>query len=514
MRVLDAEAMREVDRFAIEELGVPSLVLMENAAIGLADAIGEGYPEASSAAIFCGPGNNGGDGLALARHLTSRGYEVEIILMTGGGSLTGDASVQMKICENLGLPCRELDKEDSTLAAVEAASRLDLVVDALFGTGLSRPLAGGFAELVNAINALPIPCLAVDLPSGLNGSTPEIMGPHIQSELTVTFAAPKIAHVLAPAAEAVGDVVIADLGVPAELIDNAPGGLHLVTAEDLEGVLAPRAAASHKGDFGHALILAGSVGKSGAAILAARGAVGSGAGLVTVATPEPIVPTVELGSLESMTLPLAVGPEGGLRSDNTEAILDFCRGKQVLAMGPGLGVLDSTVELVRELVRSSETPIVLDADGLNAFAGAADLLTAAKVDMVLTPHPGELARLMGVDASEIQADRLASARSAARLTGCVVVLKGFQTLVAEPSGRVFVNSTGNPGMASGGTGDVLTGILTGFLSQGLDTSMAACLGVYLHGLAGDLATSERGQLGLRAEDLLTYLPAAVQELES
>jgi len=508
MRILDADAMREVDRAAIEDQGIPSLVLMENAAIGLADAIGETYPEATSAAIFCGPGNNGGDGLALARHLNARGYQVEIRLVTSGSGLSADAGVQLETCKNQGLTLQEVGPEDFKLDVVESAGNLDLVVDALFGTGLTRPLSGHFAQVVEAINTLPIPCVAVDLPSGLNGSRATFMGPHIQSELTVTFAAPKIPHVLLPAAEAVGEVVVADLGIPRELVERATGDLHLLIGDELVGYLSPRAPTGHKGDYGHAMIVAGSVGKAGAAILAARGAVRSGAGLVTVATPESVLQTVELGSLESMTLPLAASRDGGLSEQSVDTILAFAHGKQVLAVGPGLGTSASTVQVIRSIVAAAEIPVVLDADGLNAFAGAMESLRESGAEKILTPHPGELARLLGVSTAEIQADRIASARSAARQADAVVVLKGFQTLIAEPTGAVFVNPTGNPGMASGGTGDVLTGIISGLLSQGLDASRAACLGVFVHGSAGDRAMAELGPIALTASDLLAHLPDA------
>ena len=513
MKILDAAAMREVDRTAIEEMGIPSLVLMENAAMGLADSIGEAYPDVAAVAIFCGPGNNGGDGLALARHLTARGYEVEILVVTGGRGLRGDAEVQLQICRKAGLAIHEDQGEESIFAAVDLVSGADLVVDAVFGTGLTRPLEGMFARLVEAINMLPIPCVAVDLPSGLNGSSHGVMGPHVQADLTVTFGAPKVPHVLLPAAGSVGQVVVADLGIPPGLIAEAAGDLHLLTEEDLSGYLAPRPAASHKGDFGHALIVAGSVGKSGAAILAARAAVRSGAGLVTVAAPEPIVQTVELGSLESMTLPLAVGDGGGLDPRTVDEILDFSRDKRALAVGPGLGIHDSTAAAVRAIVAGCDLPLVLDADGLNAFEGAIDDLSAAACTRVLTPHPGELARMVGQSVSEIQADRVLSVRDAARRSGAVVVLKGAQTLVASPSGGVYINATGNPGMASGGTGDVLTGILVGLLAQGLDAMSAACLSVWVHGAAGDGALEGRGTLALTAGDVLTALPAALQELQ-
>ena len=512
MRILDAESMHQVDRAAIEDFGIPGLVLMENAAIGLADAIAETYPEVVSAAIFCGPGNNGGDGLALARHLTIRGYHVEVSLLGSGQNLSGDAQVQLNICQGQGVPISEYGPEDDLHHAVDSARGLDLVVDALFGIGLTRPLSGHFAELVEALNNIPVPRLAVDLPSGLNGSRAEIPGTHIEADLTVTFGAPKVAHILSPAADAVGEVVVADLGAPTELIDRAAGDLHLLVGEELRSQLIPRPAASHKGDFGHVVILAGSTGKAGAAILAARSAVRSGAGLVTVAAPEPIVQTVDLGSVESMTLSLPTSESGGLAAEAAAMVLDFVQGKQVLAVGPGLGIESSTIEVIQAVVLGSEIPVVLDADGLNAFADAFERLAERSAETVLTPHPGELGRLLSKSSVEVQADRVAAAKSAAVRAGSVVVLKGHQSLVSAPSGEVYINQTGNPGMATGGTGDVLTGLIASLVGQGHSALTAAQLGVFLHGVAGDVAAADQGEAGLGASDLLDNLPEAFRRL--
>lgn len=512
MKILDAESMREVDRAAIEDFGIPSLVLMENAAIGLADAVAECYPEVVSAAIFCGPGNNGGDGLALARHLTIRGYHVEVSLLSTGQNLSGDAQVQLNICQGQGVPISEYGPEDDLHHAVESARGLDLIVDALFGIGLTRPLSGHFAEIVERLNNVPVPRLAVDLPSGLNGSSAEIPGTHIEADLTVTFGAPKIAHILSPAAEAVGKLVVADLGAPTELIERADSDLHLLVGDELRSQFIPRPAASHKGDFGHVVILAGSTGKAGAAILAARGAVRSGAGLVTVATPEPIVQTVDLGSVESMTLSLPCSESGGLAAEAAAMVLEFAKGKQVIAVGPGLGIEPSTAEVIRSVALSSEIPMVLDADGLNAFVGSIDRLAERSAETVLTPHPGELGRLLSRSSAEVQADRIAAAKGAAVRSGSVVVLKGHQSLVSAPNGEVYINQTGNPGMASGGMGDVLTGLIASLMAQGNSALTAAQLGVHLHGLAGDVAAADRGEVGLAAEDLLGSLPEAFRRL--
>ena len=518
MRILSAEAMREVDRRAVEELGLPSLVLMENAAIGLAEAVGELFAEAESAAIFCGPGNNGGDGLALARHLAIRGYDVAVWLV-GGKEPAGDAAVQLRVCRGQGLEIESLADEGELEAALAAAGAADLVVDALFGTGLTRPLEGVFAALAERLGELPVPVLAVDLPSGLSGSSPEPLGPHVVADATVTFAAPKLAHVFPPAAEAVGELVVTDLGIPRSIVEEVEeedGPLHLVVGEELAADLPERPADSHKGDYGHVLVVAGSPGKAGAAVLTARAAVRAGAGLVTVAVPEPLLATVDAGSLESMSLALPARGSGQLAPDAVAAALAAAEGKDVLALGPGLGEDAETAETIREIVRRAELPLVLDADGLNAFAGRLRELRERTAPTVLTPHPGELGRLLGVPTAEVQAGRLAAARRAAAESGATVVLKGHLTLVAEPPsggrpGAVHVSTAGNPGMASGGTGDVLTGTVAGLWGW-LGTPAAVPLAVHLHGVAGDLAAAVIGEASLSAGDVIEALPPAFHTL--
>ncbi len=507
MRILTADEMREVDRRAIEDLGIPSMVLMENAAIGVVDALAETFPEVESVAIFCGPGNNGGDGLAVARHLDARGYRLRTFLVIGGSPPRGDAALQLEIVERSGLPVERVEPDSDLVPVLAAGAGFDLIVDALFGTGLTRPLAGHFAELAVGLQS-STPVLAVDLPSGLDGSRGEIPGPCWRADLTVTFAAPKVAHVFTPAAERIGRVVVTDLGIPPALIDEAPGDLHLLIGQELAACLATRAAPAHKGDFGHALLVGGSPGKSGAVILAARAAVRGGAGLVTVAVPEPLLSTVDGGSLESMTVALPSASTGDLGSGAAEAVLVAAEGKQAVALGPGLGLGVEAVATVRRLAAELALPLVLDADALNAMAGRLSELASRAAPTVLTPHPGEMGRLLGVSASEIQVDRPAAARRAAELSQAVIVLKGHQTLIADPEGGLYVNPTGNPGMATGGSGDVLTGLVTAFLAQGYEALIASQLAVYLHGLAGDLAAGDGAPEALRAGDLVTTLPRA------
>jgi NAD(P)H-hydrate epimerase len=504
--------MRAVDRRAIEELGIPSLVLMENAALGVVDALGECYPGAETVVVLCGPGNNGGDGLAAARHLSVRGYRVRAFVVHSGARLRGDAAAQLEICRRMEIPLEEVTRADQLPLLVRACWRSDLVVDALFGTGLTRPLGGLYGELIRQLEGLPHPVLAVDLPSGLDAGRAEAPGPHLAASLTVTFAAPKVAHVLEPAADSVGELVVTDLGVPRWLVEEAEGGFELLLAEELAAFLGPRPAASHKGDFGHALVVAGGTGMVGAAILAARAAVRSGAGLVTLGIPAPFASGAVLGSLESLTLPLSADRQGHLSRAAVEEVLAACEGKQVLALGPGLGQRGETPEAIREVAIGCPLPLVLDADGLNAFAGRAEELARRPAPTVLTPHPGELARLLAAPKDELMANRLETVRDVAKKTGSVLVLKGHQSLIATPDGGVALSPTGNPGMASGGSGDVLTGALAGLAAQGYELRLAAWLAVYLHGLAGDLACQEKGEVSLAAGDLVEALPEAFRRL--
>ncbi len=526
MRVLTAAEARAFDRWAIDELGVPALVLMENAALALAEAIGASFGEARRVAIFCGPGNNGGDGLALARQLVTRGYEVGVFLAAFGRPLSDDCARQLAICRAMNLAVFELGSDWQESAA--SAATADLVVDALFGTGLERPLRAPYAALVEWINELELPRLAVDLPSGLDAGRGQPIGPAVRADATVTFGAPKIAHLLLPAAEWVGELSVADLGVPFEASPGAVGDLEVLTGEDLAHALPSRASGAHKGEFGHLLLVAGSRGKAGAAILAARAAVSAGAGLVTVATVESAWAAIAGAVPEAMSLPLPADANGSLPFAALARLLEAAEARDVLAVGPGLGQSGGTFRLIRSLVLgASGVPVVLDADGLNAFAapeatagakrgragkGGLGLLAQRRAATVLTPHPGELARLLGCSTAEVESDRLASARRAAELSGAIVVLKGARTLVALPSGEVSINSTGNPGMASGGSGDVLTGLLAARLGQGDEPVFAAQLAVHLHGLAGDLAVAAGIGPAVPAGTLAGYLPQAYAQL--
>lgn len=506
MKILDSAQMRNVDRRTTERYGVPSIVLMENAALAVADAVERHYPEAEKIAVFCGTGNNGGDGFAAARHLLLRGARPEIHLVGDRAKISGDALVNLEACDRLGIAITSVDTVEDLEMAVISASRCDLILDAIFGTGLDRPAEGLQADALIAIGALEIPVVAVDLPSGLDASSAAVRGPVLDAALTVTFAAPKIAHVFAPAADCCGEIVIADISIPDAAIDEEPAALSLITPEGVLPLVERRAAESHKGTYGHVAIVAGSDGKSGAAILAARGAIRTGAGLVTVLTDDATARIVDAASAESMTFAI------GRTTAGQDRILEFLASRDAVLIGPGLPDEEGTYEFVRELLPRIEIPLVVDASALNACRGRIDSLRREGAVRVLTPHPGELARLMDVSTPAILEDRIGAVRTAAERSGAVVVLKGNQTLVASPDGVVRVNPTGNAGMASGGMGDVLGGMIAVFLAQGHAPADAAAAAVWLHGFTGDLLAEETADIGLAALDLAEAIPRAIRKL--
>lgn len=509
MRILTAGESRAIDRRAIEELGVPGAVLMENAALAVVEALVSGFPEIARIAVVCGPGNNGGDGFAVARHLATRGFEVDVALDRFGRDLSTDCAAQLEICRRIGLEVHELANGEPD----ERFGDAPLLVDALFGTGLSRPLEGAAASRVESLARGSARRLAIDLPSGLDADRAVPVGPILSAERTVTFVALKPAHVLPPAADLCGEVAVADLGVPVSLA-GGPGALHLLLSEEVAAWLPPRSPEAHKGHFGHALLLAGSRSLPGAAILAARATVRGGAGLVTVAAPAELGTALAAASPESMQLPLPTTADGGAGFEGLERLLEAAATRSAVAIGPGLGRDPETVRLVERFALSVSRPLLLDADGLAPFEGACEGLAGRPAPTVMTPHPGELARLLGTSVEAIQYDRLGAARDAASRSGAVVVLKGRRTLVAAPDGEVWVNATGGPALASGGSGDVLTGLLLARLAQGDDATIAAAVAVHLHGVAGDLATERSGGPAVAAGELADTIPAAYRRVST
>ncbi len=524
MKILTAAEMQRVDRLTSEQYGIPSLTLMENAGRAVADFLVERFSplKTQKVAILCGRGNNGGDGLVVARLLRERGLEPRVVLLADPKSLKGDAATNFERLEGSGPP--DIAPDSAAWQRVKNSLQgTTLIVDALLGTGLSKPLEGFLLEVVRDINsAFPgARIVAVDLPSGVSGDSGELMGKSARADFTVTFTAPKLAHVFPPACERAGEWVVRPIGTPPELLEKDPQlFLNLTSREDLGWLVRPRKLEAHKGDFGHVLLLAGSVGKTGAAAMGAKAALRAGAGLVTLATAKSALPIIAALGMEFMTEPLPETEAGtiSLRALDYGRLDKLVEGKTVLAVGPGLGNVPETAELVRTVVNTYDLPLVLDADGLNAFAGCMSTFRArgegGLAPAVLTPHPGEMARLAGRRTGEILARRVEIAREFAARHRVTLVLKGFRTLTASPEGHVWVNPTGNPGMATGGTGDILTGVLAGLLAQHLErpATEVAAAAVFLHGLAGDLAARELGQASMIAGDLLNCLPPAFLEL--
>lgn len=518
MEVLDAARMREADRVTIEELRTPGLVLMENAGLRAAEAIADEAPEVETSAILvlCGRGNNGGDGFVVARHLARLGAAPHVVLVGGTlEDLRGDARTMADAWVHGGGGFDEASDEAGWDDLEVLLGDVDIVVDALFGTGLSRPLEGLPARVVEDVNRFDSYVVSIDMPSGVLADASVPVGPAIEADLTVTFARPKPAHLLPPAEALSGDLVLVDIGIPDWAVERTAPDLHWVVAEDVAVLLPEREEDAHKGVFGHVLVVGGSVGKAGAPALTGAAALTSGAGLVTLAAPSSVRAEVASFAPELMSAALATSKAGGLGKGAAAAALELAAERDVLAVGPGLGQAAPTPAEVRDLVRRAEVPVVLDADGLNAFAGRSRPTLAKRKaeELVLTPHPGEAGRLYGVGAAEIQSDRLGWARRIARDAGAVCVLKGFRTIVADPEGRAFIHSTGNPGLASGGTGDVLTGIIAAFLAQGLEALDAVLVAVHLHGLAAEVAVEETAtEATLTASSLIASLADAERRL--
>jgi hydroxyethylthiazole kinase-like uncharacterized protein yjeF len=530
MKALTASEMRDVDRLTTERYGISGLQLMENAGAAVAEYLWSSHPElrAASVVILCGKGNNGGDGFVIARRLRERGVVPQVILFADPTSVGGDAAVNLKNWQQQMGSLRVISSASDWESVRASVAEADLVVDALLGTGLKGPVEGLLAQVIEDVNAAaaqarvrpdfkPLHVVAVDMPSGLPSDGQEFGGPIICAEATVTLTAPKVGQLLSPRAECVGKLVVREIGTPPALLEDDAGlRLHWMESREFRGLPLVRSRQSHKGDFGHALIAAGSTGKTGAAVLAGRAALRVGAGLVTVATSPDALPIVAAGMPEFMTAPLVPDKPGMAKMKTVGgAFTGLMSGKSVLAMGPGLGTAPETQKWIRSIVATTDLPVILDADALNAYAVQPDDLARHKTQLLaITPHPGEMARLLGARSCDVQARRLDVAREAAERWRAFVILKGFHSILATPDGRAFVNTTGNPGMAKGGSGDVLTGILAGLTAEFgcRPWERTLALGVYLHGRAADIAASRFGEIPLLATDVIEALPEAFSEL--
>lgn len=517
MKIVSSAEMREIDRVSSERYGVPSLTLMENAGAAVAELALALYSSAKTFGVICGRGNNGGDGFVAARKLYEARREVRLLLLSDPGELRGDAATNFA-----KLPKASIADEISSRFAIfknwDEAARAeifssDVLIDAILGSGFRPPVRGLYAEAIERINASSPPVVAVDIPSGADTDVMgEQTGSVARANAMVTFTAPRPAHVFGNLTE--GPVVIAPIGSPEEAIQSSLN-LNVTTPHEIAPLIGPRPRDSNKGMYGHVLVAGGSVGKTGAAAMAGFSALRTGAGLVTVATPRSALPMVAVPHPELMTEPLTETEAGTISLEAFAHFEQIAEKKTVLAIGPGISRDPSSAEFVRAVVRKSQTAIVLDADGLNAFEGRDNLLNGRARTLVLTPHPGEMARLTGLSIPAIQRDRVNLARSFAREHELILVLKGDRTIVANGNGEAWVNTTGNPGMATGGTGDILTGIIAGMLAQNPKRQFESVLAaVYIHGLAGDVACESTGEHSLVATDLISALPEAFRRIRA
>ena len=492
--LVTAAEMRAMDRETIDALGLPAALLMEHAGRAVADVVAARVRPGARVAVVCGTGGNGGDGFVCARWLRERGFDARVRLAKGRPKPGGEAALHLAVYERMGGPVADGVDVDGA----------EVIVDALLGTGLANPVTGALAGAIETMNRASALRVAVDVPSGLDSDTGAVLGVAVAADVTVTLGCAKLGIVSHPGSERAGELIVADIGIPARL---AKTQAFLLEALDAARLVPHRSMGGHKGTFGHVVVAAGSAGKVGAALLAASGALHGGAGLVTMATPAAAAPYV-LGRIPE-AMHAVFDPEAADADAVLAAVLD---GKRALVWGPGMPTSDAAGETVRRLAVAIELPVVLDADALNHLGTDVAILKRARGPRLLTPHPGEAARLLGGEARAVQVDRVAAARQIAASSGAVVVLKGARTVVAAPDGTVTINPTGNPGMGTGGSGDVLSGVLGALLAQGLGPLEAARLGVYIHGLAGDRAAAARGQIGLVAGDLVSELGPAFASL--
>src|SRR6266576_2702668 len=511
MKIVTADEMREIDRATSERFGVPSLTLMENAGTAVAEFVLQHHPSAKRIGVICGKGNNGGDGFVAARKLHESGREVGVTLLASSSELKGDAAAMFARLPVTAIPVSA--KDELKRGPASEVFKTEILIDAVLGTGFRPPVSGLYAEAIAALNTSAATVVSVDIPSGADADVMgEQTGAVARSDAIVTFTAPRPAHIFGMLTT--GPIIVSPIGSPDEAIVSSLN-LNVITPRDVASVIGPRPPAANKGNFGHVLVLGGSLGKAGAAAMAGMAVLRSGGGLCTVATAKDVLQTVAGFYPELMTEPLEQTEEGTISGTlpNRRRIDALIQGKTVLAVGPGISRQQDTAKLVRSLLSKCQVPVVLDADGLNAFEGHAEELNGKGRSLVITPHPGEMARLVGSSVAAVQRDRLNVARTFAREHGVIVVLKGHRTVIAEPDGEVWVNTTGNPGMATGGTGDILTGMVAGFLAQNPERILEAVIvAVHLHGLAGDAACEIMREQSLIATDLLAALPEAFRRV--
>jgi len=516
MKVLTSTQMKEIDRTTIEEIGILGTILMENAGKQIFKKLREKFPKLSKEkiVIVAGKGNNGGDGFVVARHLYNQGANPYVLLLASKGEVRGDAAVNLKKAEKIGIKVNEVCSPKGWKLQKEKISQATLLVDAIFGTGLVKPAQGLYVDVIEEINKSKAYKIAVDIPSGLSSDTFQIIGPCVRADLTVTLAAPKVSQVFPPAEEYVGELVVADIGVPSSLFDDEKLKLELVEKKTILPYFRRRRKDTHKGTYGHLFIVSGSLGKTGAAAMAGKAALKMGAGLVTVGTPESCLPIVARSMDELMTEPLAETQEKTISHEALKKVLSLLEGKDALMIGPGISTNKSTAEFVLSLMPKINVPSVVDADALNILASKPETIKSLRQPAVLTPHPGEFARLLNISTREVVERKLELAPQFAEEYGVYLVLKAYRTITATPEGKVFINPTGNPGMATAGSGDVLSGMIASMIVQEKNLLGAVLAAIYIHGLSGDIGAKKLGEKALTAGDIIRYLPSGLRRLES
>ena len=513
--VSTAKEMQEIDDLAINKYGIKGLELMENAGKGIVEALKKRFGNFSSKRVlmFCGKGNNGGDGFVAARLLFNMGIHVTVLLLEKQADLKNDAAINAESARKLGIKIIEVEKTNVHLLE-HSLENCDIVIDALFGTGLTRPVNGRYKQAIEKINQAQKFVTAVDIPSGLDSDTGRLMGTCIRADLTLALALLKRSHLLFPAAELVGELEIIDIKIPSEVIDSQAIKVQVVEEADLRPWFRKRSTDSHKGNYGHVLVIAGSRGKGGAAGLTALAALRIGCGLVTLALPESCQKALEFHPLEVMTVPAPETDAGTFALSAKKILLDYSKGMSAVAIGPGLSTEPETVQLLNELLPVINCPLIIDADGVNALARNPSLISELRTDTVLTPHPREMSRISGIETSKILENRIEIAKKFASDHSVNIVLKGAATIISQPNGLTTINPTGNPGMATAGSGDILTGIIASLVAQGFSIPKASVAGTYLHGLAGDIFAQGESQASLIAGDLLRTLPESMRRILS
>ncbi len=513
MYLVTAEEMRAFDATAIQDYGIPGVVLMENAGrttFHILRTFLERDVNGLKVAVVAGPGNNGGDGYVIARYLINHGAFVWTFLLSPRDKIKGDALTNLQILEKMTSRIFPVEDEESLGEASALWRKSDLIVDAILGTGLKSDVRSPYKEAITKINQTEALILAVDLPSGLEADTGRILGVAVEADLTATYGFRKLGMAIHPGPDYCGHVGVVDISIPIAAVEKNPPRAVLYQDPDTPDYFRLRSdLQAHKGTFGHLLVVGGSPGKTGAPAMAGRAACRIGAGLVTVGVPASLNPVLEAKLTEEMTEPLPESIPGYLGEPSADRILSLAHGKPCLALGPGLSSREGVTQLIKRILKEYKGWVVIDADGLNALADDMEILKQARSRLVLTPHPGEMARLTGKSTREVQENRVDLARETATEYGIRLILKGARTLTASPDGIVTVNTTGNPWMASGGQGDVLTGILGGLLAQGIPPEEALPFGVYLHGLAADQVLQRIGPAPIIAGDVIDEIPAAL-----